>query len=70
MCAMAYPFLKKAAESEEELEKYTQLVLSEIKATMFLLGAEDIQSLKNTRYILTDKLANVLGNYECRRNKN
>jgi isopentenyl-diphosphate Delta-isomerase len=70
MCAMAYPFLKKAAESEEELEKYTQLVLSEIKATMFLLGAKDILSLKNTRYILTDKLANVLGNYERRRNKN
>ena len=42
MCAMAYPFLKKASESEEELEKYTQLILSEIRATMFLLGAKDI----------------------------
>jgi isopentenyl-diphosphate delta-isomerase len=70
LCAMAFPFLKKAAESEEELEKFTQLILSEIKSSMFLLGAKDIGSLKNTRYILTDKLANVLGNYECRRNKN
>ncbi len=70
LCAMAFPFLKRAAESEEELEKFTRLILTEIKATMFLLGAKDIASLKNTRYILTDKLADVLGNYECRRNKN
>lgn len=70
LCAMAFPFLKRAAESEKELEQFTQLILTEIKATMFLLGAKDIASLKNTRYILTDKLADVLGNYECRRNKN
>ncbi len=70
LCAMAFPFLKRAANSEEELERFTQLILTEIRATMFLLGSEDISSLKNTRYILTDKLANVLGNYECRRDKN
>lgn len=70
VCAMAFPFLKSAAKSEEELEMFTQLILSELKATMFLLGAKDIDSLKNTRYILIDKLANVLSNYECRRNKN
>src|SRR5919107_343808 len=70
ICAMAFPFLKQASKSEEELEKFTQLILSEIRATMFLLGAKDILSLKNTRYILIDKLANVLSNYECRRDKN
>ena len=70
VCAMAFPFLKRASKSEEELEKFTQLILSEIRATMFLLGAKDVYSLKNTRYILIDKLANVLSNYECRRNKN
>lgn len=70
VCAMAFPFLKQASKSEEELEKFTQLILSEIRATMFLLGAKDVHSLKNTRYILIDKLANVLSNYECRRNKN
>jgi isopentenyl-diphosphate Delta-isomerase len=70
LCAMAFPFLKRAAKSEEELEKFTQLILSEIRSTMFLLGTKDIESLKNTRYILIDKLASVLGNYECRRNKN
>jgi isopentenyl-diphosphate Delta-isomerase len=70
LCAMAFPFLKRAAKSEDELEKFTQLILSEIRSTMFLLGRKDIGSLKNTRYILTDKLASVLGNYEFRRNKN
>jgi isopentenyl-diphosphate Delta-isomerase len=70
LCAMAFPFLKRAAQSEEELEKFTQSILSEIRSTMFLLGTKDIGSLKNTRYILIDKLASVLGNYECRRNKN
>lgn len=70
MCAMAYPFLKKASESEEELDRFTQLLLSEIKGTMFLTGSSNIKSLKNTRYILTDKLANILDNYEFRRNNN
>lgn len=70
LCAMAFPFLKRAAQSEEELEKFTRLILSEIRSTMFLLGKKDIGSLKNTRYILIDKLASVFGNYECRRNKN
>ena len=64
LCAMAFPFLKKASQSEEELERFTNLILTEIKSTMFLLGAGNIKSLKNTRYILTDKLASVLGNYE------
>lgn len=66
MCAMAFPFLKKASESESELEKFTKLILAELKGTMFLLGSSDIGSLKNTRYILKDKLANMLNNYEFR----
>jgi isopentenyl-diphosphate delta-isomerase len=70
VCAMAFPFLRRAAQSEEELEKFTQLILAEIRATMFLIGAKDIDSLRNTRYILIDKLASVLSNYEYRRNKN
>ncbi len=64
LCAMAFPFLRRASESEEELENFTKSILAEIKSTMFLLGAGNIKSLKNTRYILTDKLASVLGNYE------
>ena len=41
VCAMAFPFLKRASKSEEELEKFTQLILSEIRATMFLLGVKE-----------------------------
>jgi len=70
MCAMAYPFLKRAAESEDELDKFTQLILAQLRGTMFLLGSPDIDSLVNTRYILKDKLASMLNSYEFRRNKN
>lgn len=70
MCAMAFPFLKRAAESEDELDKFTQLILAQLRGTMFLLGSSDIDSLVNTRYILKDKLASMLNSYEFRRNKN
>ncbi len=70
MCAMAFPFLRKAAESEYELDKFTQLILAQLRGTMFLLGSSDIDSLVNTRYILKDKLASMLNSYEFRRHKN
>lgn len=70
MCAMAFPFLKRAAESEDELDKFTKLILAQLRSTMFLLGSSDIDSLMNTRYILKDKLASMLNSYEFRRNKN
>ena len=70
MCAMAFPFLKRAAASEDELDKFTQLILAQLRGTMFLLGSSDIDSLVNTRYILKDKLASMLNSYEFRRNKN
>ena len=70
MCAMAFPFLRKAAESEDELDIFTQLILAQLRGTMFLLGSSNISSLVNTRYILKDKLANMLNSYEFRRHKN
>lgn len=70
MCAMAFPFLRKAAESEDELDKFTQLILAQLRGTMFLLGSSNISSLVNTRYILKDKLASMLNSYEFRRHKN
>jgi isopentenyl-diphosphate Delta-isomerase len=57
MCAMAYPFLRKAAESKEALFKFADIVIAELKSTMFLVGAENITSLKSSRYILTGALA-------------
>ena len=57
MCAMAYPFLKAAAQSEASLFNYVNLVLAELKSTMFLLGSKNIEMLKGSRYILTGALA-------------
>jgi isopentenyl-diphosphate delta-isomerase len=57
MCAMAYPFLKAAAESREKLFDFADLLLMELKATMFLVGAKNISMLGSSRYILTGALA-------------
>jgi isopentenyl-diphosphate delta-isomerase len=57
ICAMAFPFLRKASESEENLLKFADIVLSELKSTMFLIGAENISALKSSKYILTGALA-------------
>jgi isopentenyl-diphosphate delta-isomerase len=57
MCAMAYPFLLRAAESTESLFKFADILLAELKSTMFLIGAKDIETLKSSRYILAGDLA-------------
>jgi len=57
MCAMAYPFLLTASESIENLFNYMDTILAELKSTMFLLGARNIEALKSSRYILTGALA-------------
>src|SRR5918994_1677222 len=57
MCAMAYPFLLKAAESKEELFNFADTVIAELKSTMFLIGAMNLSLLKSSRYILTGPLA-------------
>jgi isopentenyl-diphosphate Delta-isomerase len=67
MCAMAYPFLRAAAESDSALEDFTQLVLAQLKGTMFLVGALNLVEMRNTRYILKDKLASILNGYELSR---
>jgi isopentenyl-diphosphate delta-isomerase len=57
MCAMAYPFLKKAVESSENLFNFAETVLAELKCAMFLVGAQNIEQMKSSRYILTGDLA-------------
>jgi isopentenyl-diphosphate Delta-isomerase len=57
MCAMAYPFLQKAAESKESLFRFADIILAELRSTMFLIGAENIPALESSRYILTGALA-------------
>jgi isopentenyl-diphosphate delta-isomerase len=62
MCAMAYPFLLKAAESKEQLFNFADTVIAELKSTMFLIGAMNLSVLKSLRYILTGPLADQVSN--------
>jgi isopentenyl-diphosphate Delta-isomerase len=62
MCAMAYPFLLRAAESREQLFNFADTVIAELKSTMFLVGAMNLSMLKSSRYILTGPLADQVSN--------
>jgi isopentenyl-diphosphate Delta-isomerase len=62
MCAMAYPFLLKAAESKKQLFNFADTVIAELKSTMFLIGAMNLSLLKSSRYILTGPLADQVSN--------
>jgi isopentenyl-diphosphate delta-isomerase len=55
--AMAYPFLRTAAQSLESVFAFADTIVAELKSTMFLVGAEDIRALSRSRYILTGALA-------------
>jgi isopentenyl-diphosphate delta-isomerase len=57
MAAMAYPFLRAAAMSRENLFAFADTLLAELKSTMFLVGAGNIPALASSRYILTGALA-------------
>jgi len=57
MAAMAYPFLQTAARSRESLFAFADTILTELKSTMFLVGAKNIAALASSRYILTGLLA-------------
>lgn len=57
MAAMAYPFLRAASQSREALFAFADRVIAELKSTMFLVGAKNIQALGSSRYILTGALA-------------
>ena len=57
MCAMAFPFLKQAAISKEAVMQFADLLLNELKSTMYLVGAKDARTLKTSRHVLTGSLA-------------
>ncbi len=64
MAAMAYPFLRAAAQSRESLFAFADTLLAELKSTMFLVGASKIPSLASSRYILTGPLALEVGSHK------
>jgi isopentenyl-diphosphate delta-isomerase len=57
MAAMAYPFLRAAAQSRESLFAFADTILAELRSTMFLVGAKNVGALSSSRYILTGALA-------------
>jgi isopentenyl-diphosphate delta-isomerase len=57
MAAMAYPFLRMASQSRENLFAFADTLLAELRSAMFLVGARNIRSLASSRYILTGALA-------------
>lgn len=57
MSAMALPFLKQAAISKEAVMQFANVLLNELKSTMYLVGAKDVKTLKTCRHVLTGPLA-------------
>jgi isopentenyl-diphosphate delta-isomerase len=57
MAAMAYPFLRTASQSRENLFTFADTLLAELRSAMFLVGARNISALASSRYILTGALA-------------
>jgi isopentenyl-diphosphate delta-isomerase len=64
MAAMAYPFLRAASESRESAFAFAEMLLAELKSTMFLVGARNISSLASSRYILTGPLAQEVSSHK------
>jgi len=57
---MAYPLLKAAVVSKEELENTLKKIILQFKATMFLVGARSVSELRNVRKVITQPLKDWL----------
>ena len=57
IAAMAYPFLRAASQSRENLFAFADTLLAELRSAMFLVGARNISALASSKYILTGALA-------------
>jgi isopentenyl-diphosphate Delta-isomerase len=61
-CAMAFPFLKRASESLDSLFMFADTLVTELKSTMFLVGANNLDDLKKARYFVTGHLKEAISN--------
>jgi isopentenyl-diphosphate Delta-isomerase len=59
MCGMAFPFLRHASKSLENLYEFTNRTLIELRGAMFLVGSKNINQLGKSRFIVTGELAKV-----------
>jgi len=50
---IAKPFLQKAIEGEDALEKHVEAIISEAKICMFLVGARNIAEMRNVPLVVT-----------------
>lgn len=60
LSGMAYPLLKAAVVSKEEVESTLSKIILHFKATMFLVGAQKVSELRNVRKIITHPLRDWL----------
>ncbi|WP_017981101.1 type 2 isopentenyl-diphosphate Delta-isomerase [Methanocaldococcus villosus] len=58
--AVALPILKAALKGHNEVIKLLEKYIEELKITMFLVGAENIEELKNTPYFIKGELSKIV----------
>ncbi|MFQ6011808.1 MAG: alpha-hydroxy-acid oxidizing protein, partial [Nitrososphaerales archaeon] len=56
IAGLAHPMLKHAAESLSSLVQFMEETIDQVRATMFLVGAKDIQALSGADYVITGLL--------------
>lgn len=57
---MAKPFLEKAVEGKEALSEHVDNIIREIKVTMFLVGAKNVEELQNVPVVVLGRTAEWL----------
>jgi len=60
LASMALPILPPATKGEKEVKKELQLILEELRNTMFLVGADSIQKMRMVPAVMTGKTAEWL----------
>lgn len=60
LVGMAYPVLDPAVHGVEEVKTRLQFMMEELRNTMFLVGADSVQKLKNVPVVMNGKMADWL----------
>jgi len=60
LAGLALPILRPATKGSEEVKKELQLIIEELRNTMFLVGADSVQKLKEAPVVITGKTADWL----------
>jgi len=60
LSSLTSPILRPATKGTREVEKVLQLIIEELRNTMFLVGADSIPKLKETHLVLLGKTAEWL----------